>query len=392
MGLTSRSLLYTVVFVAVLCVGLTVWLWPRLSGRGALPVLGRLGAILTTQLTIMSAVLLAVNSAQSFYGTWGQLIGKYDRSQGQVTGVTDLAGTGARVDTGKGGLVQPGPPEGLEKAGLPKGPPDQVGRMESVKIIGRRAQAAAPAFVYLPPQYFQKQYERQRFPVIVTITGYPGGTESLSQHLQVPKTASKLISENKMQPTVVVMLSPNIAMPRDTECVDVPGGPQAETFLTKDLPDALRSGYRVGHKASAWGALGYSSGGTCSLLLAMRQPDVYPVAAALSGDYKVGTDLTTGDLFGKGPDEKKRRHEHDLIWRLRNLPAPPATVLVTSSLHGEKNLKETKRFLDAVKPPMKADKMILPEGSHNFTTWRREISPAMEWMGKQLVFPQDVNN
>ncbi|MFI9238937.1 alpha/beta hydrolase [Streptomyces sp. NPDC053079] len=392
MGLTSRSLLYTVVFVAIVCVGLTIWLWPRLSGRGPLPVLGRLGSILVTQLTIMSAVLLAVNSANSFYGSWGELIGKYDRSPGQVTQVTEPGGNG-KVEAGRGGgggLVRPGGSEGLEKAGLPKGPKDKVGAVESVRLVARRANVVEPAIVYLPPQYFQKQYERQRFPVIVAISGYPGGITNLTQYLQVPKTASTLISENRMQPTVIVMVRPTIAPPRDTECVDVPDGPQAETYFTKDLPEALKSAYRVGHEAGAWGVMGYSSGGTCALELAMRQPGTYPVAGALSADYRIKNDLTTGKLFGSGPDAAKRQREHDLLWRLRNLPAPHVSVLVTSSEKGEKNYAETQKFLKAVKEPMTAAKIILPAGSHNFTTWRREISPTLEWMSKQLTFPQDT--
>ncbi|MCC3771572.1 esterase family protein [Streptomyces sp. UNOC14_S4] len=393
MGLTSRSLLFTVVFVAVLCVGLTVWLWPRLAGRGALPVLGRLGSILVTQLAIMSVVLLAVNSANSFYGTWGQLLGRYDRAPGQVTAVNDNTNaSAAAVDVGKGGLIRPSGTENTEHMGLPDGPREQVGAVQSVRLVGRRSNVVEPAFVYLPPQYFQKQYERQRFPVIVAISGYPGGIDNLSKFLQIPKTASELQAQKKMQPTVIVMLRPTIAPPRDTECVDVPGGPQAETYFTKDVPEALRSAYRVGHEASAWGALGYSSGGTCALELAMRQPNAYPAAAALSADYKIKNDLTTGNLFGGGDEGKQREREHDLVWRLKNLPAPKVSVLVTSSKKGEKNLKETERFLKAVKEPMNASKIILDEGSHNFTTWRREIGPSLEWMSKQLVFPQDTNS
>ena len=122
---------------------------------------------------------------------------------------------------------------------------------------------------------------------------------SSAQHLRVPQNAGKLIAQGKMQPTVIVMVRPTIAPPRDTECVDVPGGPQAETFFAKDLPDALRSAYRVGHDPSAWGRSGYSSGGTCALQLAMRNPKAYTSAAALSGDYAIKDDPTTGNLFGR---------------------------------------------------------------------------------------------
>ena len=43
-----------------------------------------------------------------------------------------------------------------------------------------------------------------------------------------------------MQPMILVMLRPTVAPPRDTECVDVPGGPQTETFFAEDLPQAVR--------------------------------------------------------------------------------------------------------------------------------------------------------
>ncbi|MGW1903252.1 alpha/beta hydrolase [Streptomyces sp. DSM 41493] len=370
--------------------GLTVWVWPRLAGRGVLPVLGRLGSILMTQLAIVAALMLAVNSWGEFYGTWNQLLGRVDKAPVNVNEM-GKGGPYATVGSSKDGLVQPAGPQGLDKVGgIPRGAADKEGKVQSVRIVGQRSRAVNPAFVYLPPQYFQKQYERHRFPVMVVISGYPGGIMNLAQHLQVPQTAGKLLSENKMQPTVIVMVRPTIAPPRDTECVDVPDGPQAETFFTKDLPDALKSTYRVGADPSAWGVLGYSSGGTCALQLAMRQPDVYPAAAALSGDYKVGNDLTTGNLFGSGEAAKQKQREHDLVWRLQHMPVPRVSVLVTSSKKGEKNYGETEKFLKAVKEPMTASSIILPEGSHHFTTWRREIGPVLEWMSQQLTFPQDT--
>ncbi|RVU22343.1 esterase [Streptomyces antnestii] len=390
MGLTSRSLEYATVLAALVCVGLTVWVWPRLARRGPVAVLGRLGVIAVTQLTIITSFAVAVNTQFDFYGSWGELLGHVDKAPATVTAL-GKSGVYSTVGAVQGRLVQPAGPQGLDRVkGLPHGPAAQVGRVESVRIIGRRTRAVDPGFVYLPPQYFQKQYHRQRFPVMVTISGYPGGIMNLAQYLQVPQTAQRLLQQNKMQPTVIVMVRPTIAPPRDTECVDVPGGPQAETFFTKDLPEAIKQTYRVGHDPSAWGALGYSSGGTCSLQLAMRNPNVYTSAASLSGDYKIADDLTTGSLFGSGPAGARRRREHDLVWRLKHLPVPNVSVLAASSRQGEKDYADTMKFLHAVKSPMTSAQIILPRGSHHFTTWLREIAPAMQWMSGQLTFPQDI--
>jgi hypothetical protein len=390
MGLTSRALEYATVLAALVCVGLAVWVWPRLARRGPVAVLGRLGVIGATQLTILTAFAVAVNTNFDFYGSWDELLGHVDKAPAEVTAL-GRSGVYSTVGAVRGGLVQPAGPQGLDRVkGIPRGPAAEVGRVESVKIVGRRSRAVNPAFVYLPPQYFQKQFHRQRFPVMVAISGYPGGIMNLAQYLQVPQTADRLLRADKIQPTVIVMVRPTIAPPRDTECVDVPGGPKAETFFTKDLPEALKRSYRVGHDPSAWGALGYSSGGTCALQLTLRHPGVYTSAAALSADYRIGDDLTTGSLFGSGPRAAQRQREHDLIWRLEHLPVPRVSVLAASSRSGEKDYSDTMKFLHAVKPPMTSAQIILPRGSHHFTTWQREIAPAMQWMSGQLMFPQDT--
>ncbi|MFE2987517.1 alpha/beta hydrolase [Streptomyces sp. NPDC059262] len=390
MGLTSRALEYATVLAALVCVGLAVWVWPRLARRGPMAVLGRLGVIGATQLTILTAFAVAVNTNFDFYGSWGELLGHVDKAPAEVTAL-GRSGVHSTVGAVRGGLVQPAGPQGLDRVkGIPHGPAAQAGRVESVKIVGRRSRAVNPAFVYLPPQYFQKQFHRQRFPVMVAISGYPGGIMNLAQYLQVPQTADRLLRAGGIQPTVIVMVRPTIAPPRDTECVNVPGGPQAETFFSKDLPEALKRSYRVGHDPSAWGALGYSSGGTCALQLALRHPGVYTSAAALSADYRISDDLTTGSLFGSGPGAARRQREHDLIWRLDHLPVPRVSVLAASSRSGEKDYVDTMKFLHAVKSPMTSARIILPRGSHHFTTWQREIAPAMRWMSGQLTFPQDT--
>ncbi|MFF4309756.1 alpha/beta hydrolase [Streptomyces sp. 900105755] len=394
MGLTSRTTVYALAALAALCVALLVWLWPRLAKTGLWQVLGRLGAVAVTQVTIVAAFACAVNSSYQFFGSWNELLGNVDTAP---VGVTQAAG-------GNGGgsvngissvhgasLVQPAGDQQLSRvSGLPAGPAAAVGRVESVKIIGRRTGVVDPAFVYLPPQYFQKAYHRMRFPVVVALSGYPGSIYNLAQHLRVSQTAGELERRGQMQPTIMVMIRPTIAPPRDTECVDVPGGPQTETFLAKDLPDAIKSVYRAGHDASSWGVMGYSSGASCALQLAMRDPGVYTAAAALSPDYRVKDDPTTGDLFGSGPGRQARIDGHDLMWRLKHLPAPQVSVLVATSKHGEKGYAETQAFIKAVKAPMRVVSILPENGSHNFPTWVREMPAALKWMNQQLTFPQDV--
>ncbi|MEU9451550.1 alpha/beta hydrolase-fold protein [Streptomyces sp. NPDC048277] len=393
MGLTSRTTVWVMVALAALCVALLVWLWPRFAKPGWWHVLGRLGAIGVTQVTIVAAFACAVNSSYQFFGSWNELFGNVDTAPVGVTQASGDNGNGSvnGISSVHGALVQPNGDDQLNRvSGLPQGAASVVGRVESVKIIGKRTGVVDPAFVYLPPQYFQKAYHRMRFPVIVALSGYPGSIYNLAEHLRVSQTAGELQSKGEMQPTIMVMIRPTIAPPRDTECVDVPGGPQTETFLAKDLPEAIKSVYRAGHYASSWGVMGYSSGGSCALQLTMRDPGVYTTAAALSPDYKVKDDPTTGNLFGSGPGRQARVDGHDLMWRLQHLPAPQVSVLVANSKHGEKGYPETQAFIKAVKAPMRVVSILPDNGSHNFPTWVREMPAALKWMNGQLTFPQDV--
>jgi enterochelin esterase-like enzyme len=391
MGLTNWTTVYVLAALAAVCVALTVWKWPRLARPGWVSVTARLVAIGVTQVVTITALFAAVNADYQFYGSWGDLFGTGKTAPVALTGTNSSGGVTAISNTHTS-LIQPGDTSLLDHVtGIPTGPAAVNGRVESVRVIGRRTGVIDPAFVYLPPQYFQKAYARERFPVIVAMSGYPGSVFNLAQYLRVWQFSQALMNQRKMQPTVIVEIRPTITPPRDTECVNVPGGPQTETFLAKDLPEALKSAYRVGHSATAWGALGYSSGGTCALQLTMRDPNVYTSAVALSPDFAIKEDLTTGNLFGSGPARQKRIDSHNLFWRMKHLPIPQVSVLIAASKHGDEDIyPKAQEFLRLAKAPLRTASIFPDHGVHNFNTWTSEMPAALTWQSQQLIFPQDA--
>ncbi|MFF4478468.1 alpha/beta hydrolase [Streptomyces sp. NPDC001520] len=373
MGLTSNNLVIAAVVAALLLFAATIWLWPRLSGRGVAPVLGRVGMLLGTQLTVFAAVGLFANQSFGFYGSWSDLFGTQDEPGVVVD--HDTPGTRVRVT------------ETRHLAGDGGRSPKVAGRVEKVNIQGPVSGIASPAYIYLPPEYFRPEYSRRTFPAALVLTGYPGTTESLINGMKYPQNSHKLVKAGRMQPLVLVMMRPTVASPRDTECVDVPDGPRTETFFTKDVPKAVADHYRVGQRARNWGVIGNSTGGYCALKMAMRHPDAFSAAAGLSPSYKAPIDSTTGDLFG---GSKRLERENDLMWRLSHKPAPPVSLLVSSSEHGEQNYRDTVRFVNKVKRlnrrggPTRISSIILGNGGHNFNTWKREVPAALEWLGGRL--------
>ncbi|MGW3520669.1 alpha/beta hydrolase [Streptomyces hydrogenans] len=367
MGLTSGAALVTAVVAAVALFSVTVLWWPRLAGRGWRPVVGRVGLLFATQLALFAAVGLAANRSFLFYGSWADLFG-----QEQEMGVVVDHGAAAK-DVRVVGTRAVDVPGGAR--------PSVGGQIQQVVVRGDRSGITSPAFVYLPPEYFQERYVKRSFPAAVVLTGYPGTAENLIKGLKYPRTAALQAKEGRMQPMVLVMLRPTVAPPRDTECVDVPDGPKSETFFAEDLPRAVSETYRVGTKARNWGFMGNSTGGYCALKIALHHPDRFAAGAGFSAYYRAAEDVTTGDLFHG--DEGLRRRA-DLLWSLDHRPQPASSFLVTTSRSGEGNLKATREFVRKVRSPARVSSITLESGGHNFTTWNREIPPGLVWMSGKL--------
>jgi S-formylglutathione hydrolase FrmB len=385
-SLTGLPLQVTVVVVAIAAIVGAVWLVPRVAGRGAAHVLARIALVFGCQLCLVVAALDLVNASFDFYASWGDLVGT-----GHAANVaSDPPASGADTPAGP---ATPGAPAG------PAGPVSRIaavtpdpaaphyrlpagqGRIDSVVIHGTRTLLHAPGFVYLPPQYFDPRFRTRRFPVIVALTGYPGNAQNLVTHLKLPQTAAGEMAAGRMPPAIIVMVRPTVAPPRDTECTDVPHGPQVETFFAEDVPTALGSVYRTADQAAGWSAMGDSTGGYCAIKLAMRHSDRYAVAVSLAGYYHALRDFTTGDLYGRST---AYRRENDLLWRLRHRRPPPVDLLLTTSRVGEKDYRQTLRFLSLARPPTRVASITLPFGGHNFSTWQKELPPALNWLGAHL--------
>ncbi|MFD5146160.1 alpha/beta hydrolase-fold protein [Streptomyces sp. NPDC058401] len=366
MGLTSNTVLALAILAGVLLFAATVWFWPKLSGRSWRSVLGRIGLLLATQLAMFAAIGLAANKSFLFYGSWADLFGQ-ETSIGKVVDHSMSSDDIKVVD--KQHLDVPGgakPPVG--------------GQILKVSITGQKSKITSPGFVWLPPEYFQPQYKDKNFPASIVLTGYPGMAENLIKGLDYPMKAFSLSKAGKMKPMILVMMRPTPGA-RDTECVDIPGGPQTETFYGQDLPQAIQSTFRVGDKPGNMGFIGNSTGGYCALKMAAHYPQNFGAAAGLSAYYEAADDPTTGDLF-HGDDQLKARA--NVLEAVKAKQPTGTSFLVTSSEKGEPNLAGTKKFIKLVKGPDRVSSIILDSGGHNFNTWRREIPPMLVWMSGRI--------
>ncbi|MCO5971734.1 alpha/beta hydrolase [Actinoallomurus soli] len=378
MGLTSGGFFGFLIVVAVAATAAIIWWWPKFARSGIGPFLARIGLFLTAQFALILVLLAGVNNYFLFYASWSDLMG------------TNNQGVNVQLNNNSSG---PSRPQG---AGQPlarqvttigqkkKADPAKDGQIEQVEIRGDRTGLTTQAYVYLPPQYFQKKFDKRRFPVMFDFTGFPGVPEQLITRMNVPATATREMNAGQVQPMVIVMLrpTPTSLMPKDTECTDVPGGPQVLSFYSQDLPERLMSTYRVATGEHSWGVMGDSTGGYCAVKLAMTHSDRFTAAVSMAGYFYPRQDWQTGDLYA---GNKQVKSDNSLIWRLQHLPPPPISVLVTTSPDGEKDYGEARKFLQLAAAPMATDKILVPGGGHNPHTWKRVTPSALQWMSAHLA-------
>ncbi len=376
MGLTSGGLLGFLILLALALGTVTILGWSKVAGTGVRALLGRIGLFVGAQLSLLMVLLLAVNNYFLFYASWSDLLGTNHQP-------VEIEMNRSAAASGPKGNGQPLARQTTTFGKKKKADPAKDGQIEQVQIQGTRTGLTTQAYVFLPPQYFQKPFAKRHFPVLYDFTGFPGLPKQLVTRLKVPATAVKEMNAGTVQPMVIVMMrpSPTSVMPKDTECTDVPGGPQVLSFYTQDVAESIMSTYRVASSFHGWGAMGDSTGGYCAVKLAMKASDRFTAAVSMAGYFYPRQDWQTGDLYG---GSKQVKSDNSLIWRLQHLPPPPVSVLVTTSPDGEKDFGEARKFLQSVRPPLTADRILVPGGGHNPRTWRRVLPSTLQWMSRHL--------
>ncbi len=366
MSLLSTPFLALVVSVTIAtCIG-TVALWNRLSGRGAAKLASRVAAIITCQVAAVVTIAALVNHSFVFFSSWSELAG---------------GGTGAAT-VGVQALDPGGKVGGFDVGNVSAATARRQGQLIFRWVAGRRSHLGTWAYVYFPPQYFAPANSHERFPVAVWLTGYPGTPGEIVRYLGLIQTMNQRVGHGTARPTVLVVLHPTLAPPRDTECADVPHGPQVETYLAADLPAEVRASYRVSRDRTGWALAGLSTGGFCAVKVAMRHPDAYSAAVSVSGYYHAVLDTTTGSLYG---GRATLRNDNDPEWLLSHRPAPPISVLVTYSTDEAATAADTARFLSLARPPMATYRLIVPHGGHNFGVFASEMPAVVDWLAARLV-------
>lgn len=199
--------------------------------------------------------------------------------------VSDLFGTAlARIPTLEQELMrQPGQSDGAVLRGWsPQGDVPAEGELRKAFIPGEKSgMNTREAYIYLPPAYFAQN--RPALPVLVLVAGQPGGPADWLTGGALQSHMDAFAASHGGVAPVVVVPDPNGSQSANTMCMDSRIA-RADTYLSEDVPNWIKSTLAVDSNHNRWAAGGFSFGGTCALQLGTRHPDLFPAVLSFSGE------------------------------------------------------------------------------------------------------------
>lgn len=248
----------------------------------------------------------------------------------------------------------------------------EPGKPLEITVPGRGGTPDMKTFIWLPEGY--ASHPERTYPVILGLSGYPGwplGFEQLAAKLK--PGASRPIGD-------VILVAPDIFYNGiDTECVDStnPKGPQVESTIVESLIPLLKTTLRVSTEADGWLAWGYSSGGFCGPMLAIRHPDLIGAAVSFAGYF--APQYLEGQQWRPAEDT-----EYDLLRLLRE-KKPPVKIWFFTAEDDLSIRDEVPAFTQAVQAPTSVQLATVPAGGHRYDVWFSREPAALQWAGTYLA-------
>jgi len=155
---------------------------------------------------------------------------------------------------------------------------EEVIDISSPSIAGR----TEPAYVYLPPGYFQ--HPTERYPVFYILHGSPGGPINFLRVIPMGYIEDLLVAEHLMRPMILVGPTGNPSFFSDTEWADSPRpGNDWATYLARDVVGTIDRMYRTIPNGADRIIGGLSEGGYGALNIAFQHPGEFRVVESWSG-------------------------------------------------------------------------------------------------------------
>jgi enterochelin esterase-like enzyme len=235
--------------------------------------------------------------------------------------------------------------------------------------LGGRSQ---PVDVYLPPGYADNP--TQRYPVLYLLHGFPGKPQAFLDTVRMGVVEDDLVALDRAQPLILVMPFGSTGQFTDKEWANGVGSGQGwETFVARDVVDAVDAQFRTIATRSARAIGGLSEGGYGAINITLHHPDEFGVVESWSGYER--------------PDKIRSIFGTNLGLLARNDPltalpssAPRLRALGTYfwiySGVSDRMRKQNALFAAMLARYHVPHRFLEPSGGHNWALWRAEAAKA----------------
>ncbi|MFE0462327.1 alpha/beta hydrolase [Kitasatospora sp. NPDC058965] len=368
MQLTGQPFLILTIILVPVSIAVALLLWGKVKGPKPLQAAARLAMLLFCQATAVTMVFVMVNNANLIYGSWDDLLG----SDSHVRSVSSPPAAAA-ADGRPGNDGKPAGAKVLQQF-KPVDDPLVPTDVQTTELKGRLSGVDGEVNVWLPPQYNDPAYKDKKFPVVELFPGFPGSSKTWFGSLKVSEQLKPLMASGQVTPFILV--SPRtqlISTTVDTGCADVPGKVNADTWLSRDVPQMVLDNFRADPSPDRWAVAGYSAGAHCADRMALLHPDRYRAGISLSGYSNPGAEGLA--LTAKDPKLKETANP---LYILQHAVAPPKTALYQSGDKGD-GYEDGQALAAAAKAPTTVT-VVETNGPHTPSLWRPMLPDVFKWL------------
>lgn len=264
--------------------------------------------------------------------------------------------------------------------------------------------------VYLPPAWFWSD-PPPKLPAVMAIGAEFSHPSDWPESGGALKTLDEFAAFHRGNTPVVVFPDSTGTFNNDTECVNGPRGNAAD-HLTKDVRPYVISRFGVSPDPANWGLAGWSSGGTCALMLAVRNPELFSAFVALDGQLGPNSGTkpqTIARLFGgdaaawaafdpKTLIEKHGRYANMSAWLGVSEDTPVVHRSAGDGLadpnaiagwdqYSEDHAANANKLCGLLSVHNVECSVVSYPGTHTFTAAAKGFADALPWLAGQLGTP-----
>ena len=183
------------------------------------------------------------------------------------------------------------------------------------------------------------------------------------------------VRQGKLPEFIAVFPPINISANFDTECMDFTSGPKIETWLSKDVVTFVNQYLSL--TPSTWGISGYSTGGWCATMLALKHREQYSMVGSIAAYY-------TPALSRKIPkfERDRQRLEYNLDNYLQD--ERPVDFFIVDSVDDSESHPSTKKFIEKITGKFDLTTVKLGNSGHNLEAWKKVIPTMLQWFGAKI--------